>query len=102
MKAKQIVASQPLKKQTLEVNDEGITYKESAGFGMGELFRFSFDQIDAVVRSVSEPLLAIQIGTTIIKLAIKSGDETHNAVIAEIVAGALKSVAQPAPADAGV
>jgi hypothetical protein len=98
-----IVASAPLKKQTLEVHDEGISYFESTGFGMGEPpSHYSFDQIDAVVRSVTEPVLSLQIGTTVIKLAIKNGDQTHEAAIAQIVAGAKKSVVQPAAADAGV
>ena len=97
-----IVASAPLKKQTLEVHDAGISYNESAGFGMGEQSHYSFDQIDAVVRSVAEPVLSLQIGTTIIKLGFKNGDQTHEAAIAQIVAGAKKSVVQPAAADAGV
>jgi len=87
-----IVASEPLKKQTLEVYDQGITYNESAGFGMGELFNYSFDAIDAVLRSATEPVLSIQIGTTIHKLKIKNDNETHNAVITQIVAGARKTI----------
>ncbi|MGZ7031397.1 MAG: hypothetical protein ACXVIJ_05435 [Thermoanaerobaculia bacterium] len=86
-----IVAAQPLKKQTLEVHDHGITYSEGTGFGMGEVSNFSFDQIDAVVRSATDPVLSIQIGTTIYKLAVRK-DPAHDAVIAQIVAGAEKTV----------
>ncbi|MEA2163180.1 MAG: hypothetical protein QOK37_1307 [Thermoanaerobaculia bacterium] len=98
MKAMRIVAAQPTK-QTLEMNDERITYNESSGFGMGELSRFPFDQIDTIARSTAEPPLAIEIERTIIELAIESGGETHNAVIAQIVAGAQKSVARSMSAD---
>lgn len=87
-----IVAAQPLRKQTLEVHDHGISYNESSGFGMGASSHFSFDQIDAVVRSATDPILSIQVGTNIIKLPIKKDDQTHNAVIAQIVAGAQQTV----------
>jgi hypothetical protein len=94
-----IVAAQPLKKQILEVHDEGVTYTETSGFGMGETSRFSFDQIDAVVKSATEPLLSIQVGTTTVKLTFKKDNETHRAVIARIVDGARESVGSPGRSD---
>ena len=42
-----IVASEPLKKLTLEADDEGILFNESAGFGMGETYHHAFREIDA-------------------------------------------------------
>jgi hypothetical protein len=89
---KKIVASDPLKKMSLAVNEQGIVYGESAAFGMGEEHPYSFDQIDAIVRSSGVPAaLSIQIGHTIHSIPIKKDDEGHRAVIDQIVAGALRS-----------
>jgi hypothetical protein len=94
MKPMRIVSAQPLKKQTLEVLDRGVTISESAGFGMGEMFRIAFADIDAVVQSATEPVLSIQVGTKIFKLTIRKDDETHRAVIARIVEGARRTLGQ--------
>jgi hypothetical protein len=87
-----IVASQPLKKQTLTVWEEGIVYTESAAFGAGPTFRYTFDQIDAVVKSSSEPILSIQVGSVIHSIPFKKNDDSHRAVIDQIVAGAQRTL----------
>ena len=87
-----ITAAEPLKKMSLAVDERGIVYSESAAFGMGDEHPYSFDQIDAIVRSSNVPaVLSIQIGHTIHSIPIKKDDEGHRAVIDQIVAGALRS-----------
>jgi hypothetical protein len=96
MKTLKIVAAQTLKKQTLVVDEQGIGYSESGGFGRGDTTRYTFDQIDAVVQSAEEPVLSIQIGEVIHRIPFKKSDDTHKAVIAEIVAGLQRSAQQHA------
>lgn len=90
--SRKIVATQALKKQTLEVNELGIAYAESAAFGFGETLRYTFEQIDAVVQNAETPVLSIQIGSVVHHIAFRKSDETHRAVIAEIVAGAQRAL----------
>jgi len=90
-----IVASEPLKKQILEVDDAGIRFSESAAFGMGQPHRHAFAEIDAVVRTTANPalpVLSIQCGTTIYSIRYKANDEGHRALVDHIVANAQKSM----------
>ena len=89
--SRKIVAAEPLKKKTLEVDEAGISWSESAGLGSGTPRRYAFDQIDAVVESEESPVLSIQAGAVVHSIPYKKSDETHLAVIAEIVAGARRS-----------
>lgn len=86
-----IVATQPLKKQILEADEQGISYTESPGFGMGDTFHHAYHEIDAIVRSATEPVLSIQIGSRIYSLRFNQNNEGHRALIGRIVAGAQKS-----------
>lgn len=84
--SQKIVASESLKKMSLAVDEQGVVYTESAAFEAGEEYPYSFDQIDAIVRSTSVPaVLSIQIGHTIHSIPIKN-DESHRVVIDQIVA----------------
>lgn len=83
-----IVASEPLKKKTLEVEPDGIRFHESAGFGMGETEFHPFADVDAVVRCTDEPLLSIQIGKSVWSIRYNHQDEKQRAVADAIVAGA--------------
>ena len=89
-----ITASEPLKKMTLETDEEGISFNESGGFGMGNWHHHKFSEIDAVVRTASTiyPVLSIQVGTTIYSIKYKAEDNSHKAVVEHIVANAQKSV----------
>lgn len=91
-----IVAAEPLKKQTLEADHEGISYHQSGGFGMGDTSHHTFAEIDAVVRNTSnpsQPVLSIQCGTSIYSIRYKANDQGHRALIDHIVANAQKTVA---------
>lgn len=94
MKTLKIVAAQTLKKQTLAVDEQGLSYSEGGGFGRSETLTYTFDQIDAVVQNAEEPVLSIQIGDVIHSIPFKKWDNTHKAVIDEIVAGLQRSAQQ--------
>lgn len=86
-----IVASQPLKKQTLEVHDTGISYNESPGFGMGEWTHVSFGEIDAVLRSATGTVLSILAGRAVYRIQFNDRNPGHHEVIDRIVKGAVRS-----------
>lgn len=89
-----IVASEPLKKLTLEADHEGISFNESGGFGMGEWHHHSFSEIDAVVRTANTiyPNLSIQVGTKIYTIKYKAEDNAHKALVDHIITNAQKTV----------
>lgn len=86
-----MVASEALKRMTLEVHDTGISYNESSGFGKGQWSHHAFADIDAIVRSTVPPVLSIQVGTVIYSLPYKEDSENHRAVIAALVDGARRA-----------
>lgn len=94
----QIVASEALKRQTLEADDEGISIHETSGFGMGEWYHHAFGEIDAVVRTTSNPAfptLSIQVGRTIYSIRYKSTDAGHQSLVDHIVAHVQRTTQEP-------
>ena len=80
----EIVASDGIEKKTLIVYDEGISYNESAAFGLGPQHRHWFRDIDAVLRSIANPalpILSIQVGRTIYNIRYKANDGQHRAAV---------------------
>ena len=93
MKSK-IVATEPLKKQSLEADDAGIVFTESPGFGMGETYHHAFRDVDVIMRSTNnaaQPVLSIQVAQTTYSIRYKANDEQHRALIDYIVQKALES-----------
>jgi hypothetical protein len=90
----QIIASQALKRQSLTVTADGIVYAEGGTVGTGKKLRYTFGQIDAVVKSTTEPVLSIQIGSVVHSIPIRKDDANHRAIIEQIVAGAQRSLAE--------
>lgn len=84
----EIVFKQPLKKQILVVDEEGISYTETGGIGMGETAHAYFHQIDAVVRNPAPPVVSVQVGRQIFSIQYQPNNETHQSVLRRIVAGA--------------
>lgn len=90
-----IVFKEPLKTRKLSADDEGISYHESAAFGMGDTFHHAFGEIDAVLRNTqnaAQPVLAIQIGTTTYTIQYKPNDQQHLALIDKIITYTRKTV----------
>lgn len=93
-----IVFKEPLKTVQLDADDDGIRFHERGGLGTGETAQHPFRAIDAVVRSTdnaAQPMLSIQVGSSIYSIRYKPSDEKHRAVIDRIVTGARKSMEEP-------
>lgn len=96
-----ITANTLVTKHFLEVDDQGVTYCETAAFGGTR--RIQFKDITAIVKGADSGL-SIQIGREIVKIPIKEAYAPHRAVIARLVSEvrrtARKSPSATAPAAA--
>ena len=88
-----ITANTPLIRRYLEVDEIGVIYCESAGFG--GMHRLSYDQIDAVLRDHAH--VSIQVGRDVYKIPYSSAKSEHTQVVAMLIDGCRKTLAPPAP-----
>lgn len=75
-------------KHFLEVTDTGVVFMESSAFGSTK--KFSFDQIDAVLRS--DTLLSVQVGRDLYRIPISPQNALHRSAMARLVSEARRSV----------
>jgi hypothetical protein len=83
----EIVFKQPLKKQILVVDEEGVSYTETGGIGMGDTAHVYFHQIDAVVRNPTGPVITVQTGRQLYSIQYQPQNETHQSVLRRLIAG---------------
>lgn len=83
-----IKANTLVTKHYLEVTDTGVTYLETAG--LGSPVKFTFDQIDAVLRT--DTLLSVQVGRSIYKIPISATNALHRSAAARLVSEARRAV----------
>lgn len=88
-----ITANTPLMRHYLEVDEISVVYCESAG--LGGVHRFSYDQIDAVLRDHKN--VTIQVGRDTYKIPYSSVKSEHTQLVAMLVDGCRKTLAPPAP-----
>ena len=80
-----IVVKGALETETLAVDDYGFNYSKSAAFGLGTQYRHAFAEIDAVVRSIANPALSIQVGKKVYSIRYKANDAGHRTAIEHLV-----------------
>lgn len=93
-----IVVSGALERETLAADEYGINYNKSAGFGIGTQHRHAYAEIDAVVRTTTNPalpVLSIQVGKKIISIRYKANDAQHRATVDFIVQRAAQTKETP-------
>ncbi len=92
-----ITANTLVTKRYLEVTESGVTFCETAI--AGGVRRFTFEEIDAVVRG-GDSGLSLQVGREIFKIPIDYNNAAHRAVVARLVSE-LRRTARVRPAAAG-
>ena len=78
-----IDATNLVTKHSLVVTDQGVEFMETAA--LGGVRRFTFDQIDAVLRS-SQNVLSFQVGQETFKIPMRPDDALHRTATARLVA----------------
>jgi hypothetical protein len=84
-----ITANTALLRRYLEVDEVGVVYCETAG--LGGMHRFSYDQIDAVLRDHAH--LSIQVGRDTYKIPYSAVKSEHTQLVAMLVDGCRKTLA---------
>lgn len=84
-----IVASTLITRHYLLVTDQGVEFCETAALGSPR--RFRFEQIEAVLRSVSS-VLSFQVGRETFRIPIRPDNAMHRAAVARLVSEARRTV----------
>ena len=82
-----ISASSAVVRHYLEADEIGVVYCESAAFA--QLRRFSYDQIDAIMRD--HAYLSIQVGRDVYKIPYSAAKTEHMLLTAMLVDGCRKT-----------
>lgn len=73
----------------LEISDRGVEYCQTAT--IGGVRKFTYDQIDAVLRGANS-VLSFQVGRETFKIPIKQDNATHRAAVARLVSEARRTL----------
>lgn len=84
-------ANTPTLRHYLEVDEVGVVYCETSG--LGGMNRFSYDQIDAVLRGPTH--VSIQVGSFTYKIPYSTVKSEHTQAVAMLVDGCRRTMGEP-------
>jgi hypothetical protein len=84
-----IVASTLITRHYLSITDQGVEFCETAALGSPR--RFRFEQIEAVLQSVTS-VLSFQVGRETFRIPIRPHNAMHRAAVARLVSEARRTV----------